>query len=390
MKALDAELDALRGGADLAGHPLSGRVCAVELDVRGVVFIAITTPSTADPATLVRQVLERAREERTTRSRSVIRMLPVHATSYARAEDAAAIAAPLFASELGPDRGTFGFSILYRSRNNTGVHREDFLAALLPLVPPHNHVDLKTFDVAILVEICCKACFVGVAPGYTELGKLNLRSVVEQAIAALNKQQLLVQQKSEPQRTENDASSHIIAEHGISDESDTEKCAAAENTAENSTAETNATEKSTAEKTAVNKSAIDMSTPETSTAGDSAAENCAAKLKNARAREDSIALESSNGAARRTVSTPRGDQIAADDVKQAQSTSRAESEPVHALCAAGLSTAAECDQATTCVQNDDGTAGPDSARSAQNVECVLENSSDSNDARVVTCAQPRA
>jgi len=173
---------------DESEHIVNGSVVKMyETGVKGMFFVRFLSDA-LDSVSLVHKVFLNAEREHSTFARCIIRLIPIHATCYAKVSDAVDSCKVLFETTLGEDhRKSSEYCIMYKSRNNTGTRREEFLQALQPLVPLHHSVNLKSADIAICVEICCKTCFIGVVHSYYRFSKLNLRVVVEKALTKTTK-----------------------------------------------------------------------------------------------------------------------------------------------------------------------------------------------------------
>lgn len=153
----------------------------VDLGVNGAVFHRVADDAEVAVSDVVERLLRAAKERGTTGARYSVRFVPVHATCYAKAEDAAEHAAKVCAAHF--PKGKCSYGIIFRSRLNSGAKRDRFIKAVADAVeatdPGRFSVNLSAPDVVLCVEVVKTQCVIGaVGKYYHELAKLNVREVV--------------------------------------------------------------------------------------------------------------------------------------------------------------------------------------------------------------------
>jgi tRNA acetyltransferase TAN1 len=156
----------------------------VDLGVQGGVFVRVR-----DDAIVVEDVVEgvlrSARENGNPGSRHSVRFVPVHSSSYAKPEDAAAAASKMCITHF--PAGNCSYSIQFRGRMNTNAKRDDYIKAVADAIeasePGRFKVDLTNPDVVLVIEVIKTQCVMGVFRHYYELSKLNIREVCKPAEA---------------------------------------------------------------------------------------------------------------------------------------------------------------------------------------------------------------
>jgi len=153
----------------------------VHIGVSGSFFASIRSDD-VDPADVVLSIFRQAKADQSTHSRHIVRLVPVHTTCYAKAEDMATAVLPVIEKYMGSLVQGCDFVIYYKARNNNSAHRDPFIKTIHGLVPAHNKVNLNHADKTIIIEIFQTICFFSIVSYYDEMNKLNLRMVVEKAI----------------------------------------------------------------------------------------------------------------------------------------------------------------------------------------------------------------
>uniref|UniRef100_A0A8C5Y8T8 THUMP domain-containing protein n=1 Tax=Microcebus murinus TaxID=30608 RepID=A0A8C5Y8T8_MICMU len=148
------------------------RFQSVESGANNVVFIRALG---MDPEKLVHHVLQHMYQTKKKKTRVILRMLPISGTCRAFLEDmkkyAETFSEPWFKP---PFKGTF--QIVYKSRNNSHVNREEVIKELAGIV-----------GIEIIKAVCC----LSVVKDYTLFRKYNLQEVVKSAkdLSQLNPKQ---------------------------------------------------------------------------------------------------------------------------------------------------------------------------------------------------------
>ncbi|XP_012867227.1 PREDICTED: THUMP domain-containing protein 1 [Dipodomys ordii] len=156
------------------------RFQSVESGANNVVFIRTLG---IEPEKLVHHILEDMYKTKKKKTRVILRMLPISGTCKAFLEDmkkyAETFLEPWFKA---PNKGTF--QIVYKSRNNGHMNREEVikeLAGIVASLNSENKVDLTNPQYTVVVEIIKAVCCLSVVKDYMLFRKYNLQEVVKSA-----------------------------------------------------------------------------------------------------------------------------------------------------------------------------------------------------------------
>ncbi|KAK2488684.1 hypothetical protein MC885_018511, partial [Smutsia gigantea] len=156
------------------------RFQSVESGANNVVFIRTLG---IEPEKLVHHILQDMYKTKKKKTRVILRMLPISGTCKAFLEDmkkyAETFLEPWFKA---PKKGTF--QIVYKSRNNSHMNREEVikeLAGIVGSLNSENKVDLTNPQYTVVVEIIKAVCCLSVVKDYMLFRKYNLQEVVKNA-----------------------------------------------------------------------------------------------------------------------------------------------------------------------------------------------------------------
>ncbi|XP_003790906.3 THUMP domain-containing protein 1 [Otolemur garnettii] len=156
------------------------RFQSVESGANNVVFIRTLG---IEPEKLVHHILQDMYKTKKKKTRVILRMLPISGTCRAFLEDmkkyAETFLEPWFKA---PNKGTF--QIVYKSRNNSHMNREEVIKELAGIVGnlnSENKVDLTNPQYTVVVEIIKTVCCLSVVKDYMLFRKYNLQEVVKSA-----------------------------------------------------------------------------------------------------------------------------------------------------------------------------------------------------------------
>lgn len=156
------------------------RFQSVESGANNVVFIRTLG---IEPEKLVHHILQDMYKTKKKKTRVILRMLPISGTCKAFLEDmkkyAETFLEPWFKA---PNKGTF--QIVYKSRNNSHMNREEVikeLAGIVSSLNSENKVDLTNPQYTVVVEIIKAVCCLSVVKDYMLFRKYNLQEVVKSA-----------------------------------------------------------------------------------------------------------------------------------------------------------------------------------------------------------------
>ncbi|XP_006892711.1 PREDICTED: THUMP domain-containing protein 1 [Elephantulus edwardii] len=156
------------------------RFQSVESGANNVVFIRTLG---IEPEKLVHHILQDMYKTKKKKTRVILRMIPISGTCKAFLEDikkyAETFLEPWFKA---PNKGTF--QIVYKSRNNSHMNREEVikeLAGIVGSLNSENKVDLTNPQYTVVVEIIKAVCCLSVVKDYMLFRKYNLQEVVKNA-----------------------------------------------------------------------------------------------------------------------------------------------------------------------------------------------------------------
>ncbi|XP_005064542.1 THUMP domain-containing protein 1 [Mesocricetus auratus] len=156
------------------------RFQSMESGANNVVFIRTLG---IEPEKLVHHILQDMYKTKKKKTRVILRMLPISGTCKAFLEDmkkyAETFLEPWFKA---PNKGTF--QIVYKSRNNSHMNREEVikeLAGIVGSLNSENKVDLTNPEYTVVVEIIKAVCCLSVVKDYVLFRKYNLQEVVKSA-----------------------------------------------------------------------------------------------------------------------------------------------------------------------------------------------------------------
>ncbi|XP_019505456.1 PREDICTED: THUMP domain-containing protein 1 [Hipposideros armiger] len=156
------------------------RFQSVESGVNNVVFIRTLG---IEPEKLVHHILQDMHKTKKKKTRVILRMLPILGTCKAFIEDmkkyAETFLEPWFKT---PNKGTF--QIVYKSRNNSNIHRDEVIkvfAGIVGSLNSENKVDLTNPQYTVVVEVIKAVCCLSVVKDYMLFRKYNLQEVVKTA-----------------------------------------------------------------------------------------------------------------------------------------------------------------------------------------------------------------
>ncbi|XP_008571601.1 PREDICTED: THUMP domain-containing protein 1 [Galeopterus variegatus] len=172
--ALKKEVDDIKASTEMKLR----RFQSVESGANNVVFIRTLG---IEPEKLVHHILQDMYKTKKKKTRVILRMLPISGTCKAFLEDmkkyAETFLEPWFKA---PNKGTF--QIVYKSRNNSHMNREEVikeLAGIVGSLNSENKVNLTNPQYTVVVEIIKVVCCLSVVKDYMLFRKYNLQEVVK-------------------------------------------------------------------------------------------------------------------------------------------------------------------------------------------------------------------
>ena len=177
-QALKKEVDSLKNIA-----PREKRFQNVATKAKNLVFIRTTLDDTVK---VVTTVMEDIALRKLKRARYAARMLPIVGTCKAQTAAIAELAKStlsFYFSQENPSRPA-SFTVMFKARNNNGTTcgKESVIPAIkheILKINPDMKFSWSEFDVAVLVEIVCTTCCLGLAPGYDRLRKFNFQELAQ-------------------------------------------------------------------------------------------------------------------------------------------------------------------------------------------------------------------
>lgn len=174
--ALQAEL----GDIGSNNSPESNLFVRVDISVNGTIFVKIDNPL-INLESVAESILVRARETQAPGCKFCIKIIPVHATCYAKPADAAAAAVRVAKKHFPASAKSY--AIQFKSRMNTGAKRDDYIKTIADGIDEafgkKLAVNLTDPDVVLIVEVMKTSCCVGSFGRFFELGKMNVREAAK-------------------------------------------------------------------------------------------------------------------------------------------------------------------------------------------------------------------
>jgi len=153
------------------------RFQVVESGARNCIFIKTTLE---EPHKLVSELIDRILETGVARARYILRVIPIVATCKAHEknieETLSLVLTPFF-----PPGSSTSYSVIFKTRNNGSIGRDDVIKLVGNVVrnlEGESSVDLKSPDLAIIIEVVRAVCCIGVAHNYFAKRKYNLVELV--------------------------------------------------------------------------------------------------------------------------------------------------------------------------------------------------------------------
>lgn len=152
----------------------------LDLSVNGSIFVAVRD-ARVDLEGVAESVLNAARESGEPGCRHCIKIMPIHTSCYANAKDAAAAAVRVAEKHFPAGEATY--AIAFKSRFNSGAHRDDYITAAADAIKERfgtrYSVNLTTPDVVLIVEVLKTSCCIGSFLRYFDLAKMNIREATK-------------------------------------------------------------------------------------------------------------------------------------------------------------------------------------------------------------------
>lgn len=151
---------------------------AVSTDVANCVFIKA---SIENPVELGVKIVRSIAETKLSKSKFILRFLPIEKICRANIPDITAAAGLLFDKYFIKEPKTY--SIIFNRRYNNSIDREELINVLAELITQKNlknKVDLKNGQVCVLVEVMKGLCCLSVLPDYFVLKKYNLAELTSE------------------------------------------------------------------------------------------------------------------------------------------------------------------------------------------------------------------
>ncbi|KAK7004677.1 THUMP domain-containing protein 1 [Biomphalaria glabrata] len=183
-KALKKEVDEIKN-TDFKQK----RFQSVKSRAKNCIFIQSTVE---DPVLVTLKIMEDIAQNGLKKARFAARILPILGTCKANIDDIEKLSKNVLSTAFSSTSSNVpsSYTILYKSRNNNGTNcgKNQVISSIRSVITdinPQVKFSWSDFQVAILVEIVCTICCLGVAPDYTRLRKYNLQEL-QQGARVLN------------------------------------------------------------------------------------------------------------------------------------------------------------------------------------------------------------
>ncbi|KAG4303683.1 hypothetical protein PCANB_000024 [Pneumocystis canis] len=146
-----------------------------------VIFIRTKWP--LNPVEMVQDICEKIRSNKIKRIRWSQRLTPITLTALATLPNlenlAQKVLGPYFHENTSKTFKESFFAIRPNIRNHTKMTREQIIKTVAPIVGIKHKVDLKNYDLLIMVEVFKNICGISVVRDFDKLKKLNIASIME-------------------------------------------------------------------------------------------------------------------------------------------------------------------------------------------------------------------
>lgn len=183
--SLEKELELLRRDSDKAG--LAGQtidlnmIYTLDIGVKGSVFFAFQPDVDVNPCELVYKIMEDVETTKVKKCRYSVRFVPVDGICYASKEEASLLFGKIAKNKLSDwntqERNTF--AVVFRKRNNSSAHRNEFIDAVAQQMPSTFRVKLEKPHLAILVEVLKTSCLIAIVENYERFCKFNVHELLQ-------------------------------------------------------------------------------------------------------------------------------------------------------------------------------------------------------------------
>jgi len=178
-KALDKEKELLKAAHDK--KPTERRFQGVESGANNCIFIRTTL---SDPGRIMETLVTDLQNSQEQKNRFIMRMLPILGTCKAYEKNIEELAEKILPESLKAAPATSSsYSVIFKARNTNQVSKEDVYkivgGVMKNTLANQWHLDLKTPDVCIIVEVIRTVCCIGVVNKFYERKKYNLLELVK-------------------------------------------------------------------------------------------------------------------------------------------------------------------------------------------------------------------
>ncbi|KAF8250144.1 hypothetical protein K440DRAFT_173669 [Wilcoxina mikolae CBS 423.85] len=151
----------------------SGPIASVKLDIECVTFFRLKPPLV--PTDMVRALCESAQQPGagSIRSKFVHRLTPITKTGKATLEGLKELAKSVLEPHFHRGQTGIKFAIRPTSRNHNTLNRNEIINTIAACVGPAHKVDLKEYDLLILVELYKNICGMSVVKDFEKFKRFN-------------------------------------------------------------------------------------------------------------------------------------------------------------------------------------------------------------------------
>jgi len=170
---IDAALEKEKAALTEVDKKGARRFQMVESGANNCIFIKTTIQN---PTVIVESLVEDVHDSKQQKTRYILRLIPILGTCKAYEKNMVELAETELKDYFLPGTSPT-FSVLFKTRNNNQVKREDTINTFAKVIMSLNKdakVDFKSPDICIVVEIIRNICCVGLARNYFSRKKYNL------------------------------------------------------------------------------------------------------------------------------------------------------------------------------------------------------------------------
>ncbi|KAK6541192.1 hypothetical protein TWF694_008561 [Orbilia ellipsospora] len=175
--AIAAEIDGINAKKQIK----SKRITSIKLDTRCLAFFHTRAP--VDPTELIYAIFKDTEISKKRLTKFTNRLTPISKTCKANYESIEEIAKEVLEPHFHSGQKDVKFAIRPNLRDNNVLNRDDIIQTVAKVVGPNHKVDLKNYDLLIMVEVLRNICGVSVVRDFEHYKRFNLAIALDESEA---------------------------------------------------------------------------------------------------------------------------------------------------------------------------------------------------------------